>query len=35
MAEAITTMSQADTAYRAALAAFGRIGSFSLMDYLK
>jgi flagellar hook-associated protein 3 FlgL len=35
MAAAITTMSQADTAYRAALAAFGRIGTVSLMDYLK
>jgi len=35
MASAITNMSQADTAYRAALAAFGRIGSVSLMDYLK
>jgi flagellar hook-associated protein 3 FlgL len=35
MAAAITNMTQADTAYRAALAAFGRIGSVSLMDYLK
>jgi flagellar hook-associated protein 3 FlgL len=35
MASAITSMSQADTAYRAALAAFGRIGTVSLMDYLK
>jgi flagellar hook-associated protein 3 FlgL len=35
MASAITNMTQADTAYRAALAAFGRIGTVSLMDYLK
>jgi flagellar hook-associated protein 3 FlgL len=35
MASAVTAMSQADTSYRAALAAFGRIGSISLMDYLK
>ena len=35
MASAITNMSQAETAYKAALATFGRIGSFSLMDYLK
>ena len=35
MASAITNMTQADTSYRAALAAFGRIGSVSLMDYLK
>jgi flagellar hook-associated protein 3 FlgL len=35
MASAITNMSQAETSYRAALAAFGRIGGFSLMDYLK
>jgi flagellar hook-associated protein 3 FlgL len=35
MASAITNMTQADTAYRAALAAFGRIGSVSLMDYLR
>lgn len=35
MASAITQMSQADTAYRAALAAFGKIGALSLMDYVK
>jgi flagellar hook-associated protein 3 FlgL len=35
MASAIMRMSQADTAYRAALGAFSRIGSVSLMDYLK
>jgi len=35
MAEAISAMSQDETAYRAALAAFSRIGSLSLMDYLK
>jgi len=35
IASAITTMTQADTAYRAALAAFARIGNVSLMDYLK
>jgi len=35
MASAITQMSQADTAYRAALGAFSRIGTVSLMDYLK
>jgi flagellar hook-associated protein 3 FlgL len=35
IASAITAMTQADTAYRAALAAFARIGNVSLMDYLK
>lgn len=35
MASAITQMSQADTAYRAALGAFSKVGSVSLMDYLK
>ena len=35
MASAITEMSQADTAYRAALGAFSRVGSVSLMDYLR
>jgi flagellar hook-associated protein 3 FlgL len=35
MASAITQMSQAETAYRAALGAFSRVGSLSLMDYLK
>lgn len=35
MASALTQMSQADTAYRAALGAFSRVGSVSLMDYLK
>ena len=35
MASALTKMSQADTAYRAALGAFSRIGSVSLMDYLR
>jgi flagellar hook-associated protein 3 FlgL len=35
MASAITQMSQAETAYRAALGAFSKIGSVSLMDYLK
>jgi flagellar hook-associated protein 3 FlgL len=35
MASAITQMSQADTAYRAALGAFSKIGTVSLMDYLK
>jgi len=35
MAAAITQMSQADTAYRAALGALGRISTVSLMDYLK
>ncbi len=35
MASAITQMSTADTAYRAALGAFSRIGSVSLMDYLR
>ena len=34
MAEAITKMSQADTAYRAALGAIGNTGRKSLMDYL-
>ena len=35
MASAITQMSQADTAYRAALVAFSKMGTVSLMDYLK
>jgi flagellar hook-associated protein 3 FlgL len=35
MASAITQMSQADTAYRAALGAFSKIGTISLMDYLR
>ena len=35
MASAITQMSEADTAYRAALGAFSKIGTVSLMDYLK
>ncbi len=35
MVSAITQMSQADTAYRAALGAFSRVGSVSLMDYLR
>jgi flagellar hook-associated protein 3 FlgL len=35
MASAITQMSQADTAYRAALGAFSKVGSASLMDYLR
>lgn len=35
MAEAISRMNENDTAYRAALAAFGRLGSTSLMDYLR
>jgi flagellar hook-associated protein 3 FlgL len=35
MAQAITRMTQADTAYRAALGAFGKIGSMSLMDFLR
>jgi len=35
MASAISQMTQADTSYRAALAAFSKIGSLSLMDYLK
>lgn len=35
MASAITKMSQADTAYRAALGAFSKVGSVSLMDYLR
>ena len=35
MASAITQMSQADTAYRAALGAFSKVGSVSLMDYLR
>jgi flagellar hook-associated protein 3 FlgL len=35
MASAITHMSQADTSYRAALGAFSKVGSVSLMDYLK
>ncbi len=34
-AEAITKMNQADTAYKAALGATGRIGQVSLLDYLK
>jgi flagellar hook-associated protein 3 FlgL len=34
MAEAITKMSQADTAYRAALGAIGNTGRKTLMDYL-
>jgi flagellar hook-associated protein 3 FlgL len=34
MAESITRMSQADTAYRAALGAIGTTGKVSLMDYL-
>ena len=34
MAEAITRMSQADTAYRAALGAIGNTGRKTLMDYL-
>ena len=35
MAAAISQMSKASTAYQAALGALGRIGSLSLMDYLK
>ncbi len=35
MAEAISRMSQADTAYRAALGAIGTTGQTSLMDYLR
>lgn len=35
MASAITQMSQADTAYRAALGAFSKVGTVSLMDYLR
>lgn len=35
MAAAITSMSQADTAYRAALGAFANVGRLSLMDYIK
>jgi flagellar hook-associated protein 3 FlgL len=35
MATALTQMSEADTAYRAALGAASKIGSESLMDYLK
>jgi flagellar hook-associated protein 3 FlgL len=35
MASAITQMTEADTSYRAALAALGKIASVSLMDYLK
>ena len=35
MASAITQMSQADTAYRAALGAFSKVASVSLMDYLR
>jgi flagellar hook-associated protein 3 FlgL len=35
LAEAITRMQQADTAYRAALAALGTTGRLSLMDYLQ
>ena len=34
LAESITKMSQADTAYRAALAAIGTTGKTTLMDYL-
>lgn len=35
LAEAATRLSQADTAYRAALAAVSTLGRISLMDYLK
>jgi flagellar hook-associated protein 3 FlgL len=35
MVEAITNMTQAETAYQAALAARARIGQISLMDYLR
>jgi flagellar hook-associated protein 3 FlgL len=35
MASAITQMSEAETAYRAALGAFSKIGTRSLMDYLR
>ena len=35
LAEAITQMNQADTAYRAALGAVGTTGRVSLMDYLR
>lgn len=35
MAAAISQMTESDTSYRAALAAFGKIGTTSLMDYLK
>jgi flagellin-like hook-associated protein FlgL len=34
LAEAITRMSQADTAYKAALGAIGASGKVTLMDYL-
>jgi len=34
MAESITKMTQADTAYRAALGAIGTTGRVTLMDYL-
>jgi hypothetical protein len=34
MADAITRMTQADTAYRAALGAIGAKGRQTLMDYL-
>jgi len=34
MASAVAHMSQADTAYRAALGAFSKVGRVSLMDYL-
>ena len=35
MAQAVSDMSRANTAYQAALGAFARIGQLSLMDYLK
>ena len=35
MASAISEMTESDTSYRAALAAFSKIGSVSLLDYLR
>ncbi len=35
LASAIAQMTESDTAYRASLAAFGKIGTVSLMDYLR
>ena len=35
LAAAIAQMTESDTAYRAALAAFGKMGTVSLMDYLR
>ncbi|OYW02194.1 MAG: hypothetical protein B7X11_03750 [Acidobacteria bacterium 37-65-4] len=35
MAEALTRMSQADTAYKAALGAVGSVEKLSLLDYLR